>query len=111
MSTGATVKTKVSHVKKGDTVVALSGAIVGQKGKVLAVKNKTGKIQVDGLGTVKKHMKPSQQSPKGGIVDQLRWWPASKFQVCDSSGKKLGRVSYKVSGDKKERAYSAERKK
>ncbi len=101
----------ISHVKKGDTVVALSGAIVGQKGKVLAVKNKTGKIQVDGLGMVKRHTKPSQQNQKGGIIEQLRWWPASKFQVCDSSGKKLGRVGYVVKADKKERIYSSEKRK
>lgn len=101
----------VSHLKKGDTVVALSGSVIGQKGKVLAVRNKDGKIQVDGLGTVKRHTKPSQQNQKGGIVEQLRWWPASKFQVCDGHGKKLGRVGYKVSGEKKERVYSGERKK
>lgn len=102
---------RVAHLKKDDLVVALSGACLGQKGKVIAVKNKSGKIQVEGLGTVKRHTKPSQQNPKGGVVEQLRWWPASKFQVCDSSGKKLGRVSYKVNGDKKERAYSGGRKK
>jgi large subunit ribosomal protein L24 len=101
----------ISHVKKNDTVVALSGAYIGQKGKVTAVKNKTGKIQVEGIGTVKKHIKPNQQSPKGGIVEQLRWWPASKFQVCDSSGKKLGRVGFKTSGEKKDRLYSGERNK
>ncbi len=101
----------VSHVKKGDTVVALSGNFAGQKGKVTAVKNKSGKVQVDGIGTVKKHVKPSQQSPKGGIVEQLRWWPASKFQVCDSAGKKLGRVGYKAAGEKKDRVYSGERNK
>ena len=101
----------ISHVKKGDTVVALSGNVLGQKGKVLGVRNKDGKIQVEGLGTVKKHTKPSQSNQKGGIIEQLRWWPASKFQVCDSSGKKLGRVGYTTKGDKKERSYAGERKK
>lgn len=101
---------RVAHVKKDDTVVALSGTFIGQKGKVLAVKNKSGKIQVDGMGLVKKHIKPNQQNPKGGIVEQLRWWPASKFQVCDSAGKKLGRVGFKVDGDKKDRTYSGGRK-
>ena len=101
----------VSHLKKGDTVVALSGSVLGKKGKVLAVSNKSLKIQVEGLGFVKRHTKPSQQNQKGGIIEQLRWWPASKFQVCDSSGKKLGRVGSKINGDKKERSYSGERKK
>ncbi|MEZ4815844.1 MAG: 50S ribosomal protein L24 [Bdellovibrionota bacterium] len=102
---------RVSHVKKNDTVVALSGAFIGQTGKVLAVKNKSSKIQVEGLGAVKKHIKPNQQNPKGGIVEQLRWWPASKFMVCDSAGKKLGRVGFKAEkGATKERTYSGGRK-
>jgi hypothetical protein len=74
---------RVRHLKKGDTVVALSGSCLGLKGKVLAV----------------------------GIIEQLRWWPACKFQVCDSHGKKLGRVGFKMVGDKKERVFSGERKK
>jgi large subunit ribosomal protein L24 len=102
---------RVRHLKKGDTVVALSGSCLGQKGKVLAVRNKDAKIQVEGIGTVKKHVKPNQQNPKGGIIEQLRWWPACKFQVCDSHGKKLGRVGFKMVGDKKERVFSGERKK
>ena len=100
----------IRHLKKGDLVVALSGAALGQKGKVLAVRNKDGRIQVDGVGKQKKHMKPSQQSPKGGISEILRWWPASKFMVCDAQGKKLGRAGQKINGDKKERTFSGERK-
>jgi large subunit ribosomal protein L24 len=101
----------VSHLKKGDTVVALSGSVLGQKGTVLAVRNKDLRIQVEGLGTVKKHVKPSQQNPKGGVIEKLRWWPASKFQVCDAAGNKLGRAGSKMVGDKKERTFSSERKK
>jgi len=104
------ISDRVKHLKKGDLVVALSGAYIGQKGKVLSVSNKDCQIQVEGIGTQKKHIKPNQQHPKGGIIEQLRWWPASKFQVCDASGKKLGRAGYKEADGKKVRVYSGERK-
>lgn len=101
---------KVKHLKKGDLVVALSGAFKGKSGKVLAVSQSSQKVQVDGIGIVKKHTKPSQTNAKGGIVEKNRWIPACKFQVCSDSGKALGRVSFKISKDgKKERVFSSQK--
>lgn len=91
----------VRHIKKGDLVVALSGSFAGKTGKVLAIKQANGLAQIEGLGTVKRHTKPSQTSPKGGIVEKLRWLPVSKFQVCNESGKALGRAGWKVEGSGK----------
>jgi large subunit ribosomal protein L24 len=104
----------VKHLKKDDTVVLWHSDSKKRQnfiGKVLEVDQKNGKIRVDGVGLMKKHTKPSQQSPKGGIVEVLRWWPASRFRVCDSKGKTLGRVGFKVEGDKKERVFSKARSK
>jgi large subunit ribosomal protein L24 len=92
-------------------VLVKQGACLGQSGKVLEVDQKKAKIKVDGLGVTKKHQKPSQQNRSGGIVEGLRWWPASKFQVCDSAGKAMGRVSFRIDGGKKERQYSKVSKK
>jgi len=102
---------RVKHLKKDDMVVLWrSDASKRVTGKVLAVDHNAGMIQVDGIGTNKRHVKPSQASPKGGIEERLRWWPASKFRVCDSSGKPFGRTGYKTSADgKKERVYSKKR--
>lgn len=102
---------KVRHLKKGDEVVALSGAFKGKHGKVLEVRQAKALIKVDGLGVVKKHMKPTQQNPKGGIEEKNRWLPACQFQVCDTSGKKLGRVGFQINGDEKKRVFSLSRKK
>ena len=101
---------RVRHIKKGDTVVALSGAHLGKFGKVLEVKHSEAAIQVEGVGLQKKHAKPTQTNPKGGIIEILRWWPASKFQVCDASGKALGRTSFAEKNGKKERVFSKKRK-
>lgn len=102
---------RIRHIKKGDTVVALWGTLAGKAGAVLEVSHKLGKIKVEGLGIVKRHEKPSQTSPKGGISEKNAWLPASKFQVSDASGKAKGRVGFSVAKDgKKERVYSKARK-
>jgi len=100
------MSTHVRHIRKGDLVVALSGSFSGKTGKVVDIHQSKGLAQIEGIGLVKRHTKPSQTSPKGGIVEQLRWWPASKFQVCSESGKALGRASFSVEGSGK----SAEKK-
>nr|NSL47899.1 50S ribosomal protein L24 [Dendrosporobacter quercicolus DSM 1736] len=56
------------HVKKGDTVLVLSGKDKGKKGKIVAALPKKGKVIVEGINTVKRHTKPSQSAPQGGIV-------------------------------------------
>ena len=100
----------ISHLKKGDQVVALSGSALGQSGKVLEVSHKRGVVKVEGLGITKRHTKPSQTNPKGGIVEGLRWWPASKFMIADESGKAKGRVGSTGTGKEKKRTFSRAKK-
>jgi large subunit ribosomal protein L24 len=98
---------RVRHLKKGDLVVLWrADSKKRQTGKVLEVNNTKGMIRVDGIGMAKRHTKPTQTSPKGGIVEKLRWWPASKFRVCDDAGNPLGRVGFKGKDEKKERTFS-----
>ena len=56
------------HVKKGDTVQVLSGKDKGKEGKILTALPKKGKVIVEGVNKVKRHTKPSQTNPQGGIV-------------------------------------------
>ncbi len=101
---------KVKHLKKDDLVVALSGTSAGKSGKVIEVNQSKGMVKVEGIGIVKKHTKPTQTNPKGGINEQNKWMPASKFQVCNESGKGLGRAGYKVEGSKKERVFGGKKR-
>lgn len=55
------------HVKKGDTVMVITGKSAGKKGKVLNVDPKDSKVIVEGVNIVKRHTKPSQKMPQGGI--------------------------------------------
>ncbi|WP_352419130.1 50S ribosomal protein L24 [Proteiniborus sp.] len=58
------------HVKKGDTVVVISGKDKGKKGKVLAAIPKDNRVIVEGINMLTKHKKPNQQLQQGGIIHQ-----------------------------------------
>ena len=66
------------HVKKGDTVVILSGKDNGKKGKVLAVSPSEQKIIVEGCNMVTKHVKPRKMGENGGIIKAEGAFYASK---------------------------------
>ncbi len=61
---------KKLHIKKGDTVIVLSGNDKGQKGRVLEVIRKTDRAIVEGVNMMKKHTKPNAANPQGGIIEQ-----------------------------------------
>ena len=69
------------HVKKDDTVLILSGDDKGKQGKVLAVSPKEGKVIVEGINMIKKHVKPRQAGEQGGIIEAEGAMYASKVQV------------------------------
>ena len=58
------------HVKKGDKVKVITGKDKGKEGVILAALPKQDRVLVEGVNIVKKHMKPSQLNPQGGIVSQ-----------------------------------------
>jgi large subunit ribosomal protein L24 len=76
-------------VKKGDTVLVISGSYVGQKGQVMQAYPDTGKVLVEGINRIKKHTKINQTqrgTKSGGIVTQEAPIHASKVMVLDSDG-------------------------
>ena len=92
---------KKVHVKTNDTVVVISGNDKGKKGKVLGVSPKEGKVIVQGVHIVKKHVKPRRQGEAGGIVEAEGAIYASKVQLyCEKCGKGV-RAAHKIDGDKK----------
>ena len=85
-------------VKTGDTVVLLTGdeKYRGKKGKVLAVSPKEGKVIVEGINVVKKHVKPRKAGDPSGIIETEGAIYASKVQVvCPKCGKAT-RVGHKI---------------
>ena len=58
------------HVRKGDMVIVIAGKDKGKRGKVLRVLNKKDRVVIERVNMVKRHTKPSQRNPQGGIVEK-----------------------------------------
>ncbi len=92
---------KKVHVKTGDTVVVLNGKERGKKGKVLAVSPKEGKVIIEGVNMVSKHVKPRKMGESGGIVKAEGAMYACKVQVvCPHCGKPT-RAAHQIAKDGK----------
>ena len=91
----------VVHVKRDDEVIVTSGDDKGKRGKILAVSPKEGKVIVDGVNVVSKHVKPRRQGQQGGIIKTEGAIYACKVQLyCSRCGKGV-RIGHKLSDDKK----------
>ena len=82
------------HVKTGDTVVVLSGKDKGKKGKVLAVSPKEGKVIVEKINIVSKHVKPRRMGEPGGIIKAEGAMYASKVQIVCPTCKEATRIGH-----------------
>jgi large subunit ribosomal protein L24 len=84
------------RIKKGDMVMIRSGKYKGRTGKVLATHPRLNKVTVEGINIVKRHRKPTQQQPQGGIIELTKPIWVSKVGLLDSTAKKPSRVGYKT---------------
>ncbi|MDA8442886.1 MAG: 50S ribosomal protein L24 [Peptococcaceae bacterium] len=91
----ATPRQKV-HVRKGDVVMVISGKDAGNKGKVLEVIPKKGRVVVEKVNKVKKHMKPTQQLPQGGIQEKEAPIASSNVMLFCEKCNKPTRVGHKL---------------
>ncbi|GIP19542.1 50S ribosomal protein L24 [Paenibacillus septentrionalis] len=84
------------HVKKDDTVIVISGKDKGKKGRVIAAYPRENRVLVEGVNIVKKHARPSQANPQGGIIEQEAPIHASNVMHVDPKSGKVTRIGYKV---------------
>ena len=88
-------------VKKGDTVVVISGKDKGAKGKVIQAYPENDRVLVEGVNRIKKHTRVTQTqrgAQSGGIVTQEAPIHVSNVMVVDSDGKPA-RVGYRTNDD------------
>ena len=83
------------HVKKGDTVVVLSGKDKGKQGKIITAMPRAGKVIVEGINKVKRHSKPSLKVPNGGIITKEMPLLACKVQLVCPACNKPTRIGHK----------------
>ena len=98
---------KKMHVKTGDTVVVISSNYANGKektvGKVIGVSPDEGKVIVEGVHIVSKHVKPRKQGETGGRIEHEGTINASNVMlVCPKCGVAT-RVGHAMDGDKKVR--------
>jgi len=86
-------------IKSGDTVVVIAGADKGVTGKVISVDSEKGKVLVEGVNKVFKHVRKSQRNPQGGRLEKEMPVDVSNVMlVCPQTGKRT-RVGYRFSKD------------
>ena len=92
-----------AKIKKGDSVVVLSGKDKGKTGTVTQVMPKAGKVVVDGVNVATRHRKPTQVNPQGGIERNPAPMAISKVAVADPKDGKPTRVRFEERDGKKVR--------
>lgn len=70
-------------IRKNDNVMVISGNDKGKTGKVLKVFPKNTRVIVEGINLRKRHTKPSQKSPQGGIIEKEAPIHASNVMLLD----------------------------
>ncbi|MCR4425421.1 MAG: 50S ribosomal protein L24 [Firmicutes bacterium] len=88
--------TSVKNVKKGDTVLVLSGKDKDRRGKVLRVLPRESRVLVENLNVAKRHTKPTKTAPQGGIVEKPMPIPLGKVMVVCGKCNKPTRVGKKA---------------
>ena len=88
-------------IKKGDTVRVIAGKDNGKEGKVVSIDRKNGRVLVEGINMITKHMKPSAANQNGGIVQKEA--PIHISNVMYVHKGKPTRIGFKMEKDKKVR--------
>ena len=89
------------HIRKGDTVFVRSGSDKGATGKVMKVIVDDNRVVVEGVNVRKKHIKPSQTNPQGGIVEKEMPIHISNLNYFDSKLNQGVRIGFKLNKDGK----------
>ena len=84
-------------IRTGDLVKVISGNDRGKKGRVIKVIPKKDRIIVEGIKVVKKHVRPSQDNPQGGIIEKELSIHISNVMLLSNS--KATKISYKILDD------------
>lgn len=86
-------------IKSGDKVIVISGKDKGKTGVVQKAYPKLNKVVVEGVNIRKKHIKPTQENPEGGIQEMYAPFDASKVMYYDAKTKKGTRLGYGLNKD------------
>ncbi|NTW05459.1 MAG: 50S ribosomal protein L24 [Peptococcaceae bacterium] len=89
------------HVRKGDTVLVTTGKDKGKKGKIVSVDTQKNRVIVDGVNIVKRHTRPTQKLPQGGIMEKPAPVHSSNVMLFCSKCNNPSRIQKKILEDGK----------
>jgi large subunit ribosomal protein L24 len=93
----------MAKIKRNDQVIVIAGKYKGKKGRVLRMIVDKQRVLVEGVGLIKKHVKPNPQTgQQGGIIEKEAPIHISNVALVDSEGNAT-RVGFQIEGDKKTR--------
>jgi large subunit ribosomal protein L24 len=95
-----------ARIRKGDRVVVLAGKDKGRQGEVLKVLPADGRVVVQGVQMVKRHLKPSAQNPQGGIVSKEASLDVSNVAHIDPTDGKPTRIGFRSLEDGRKVRFS-----
>ncbi len=89
------------HIRKGDSVGVIAGKYKGAQGKVLEVLNEKERVRIEGVGVVKRHLKPGRDPkvPEGGIIEKFASIHWSNVLPLDPSTGEPTKVGFKLLED------------
>jgi large subunit ribosomal protein L24 len=97
-------------LKRDDKVIVLTGRDKGKTGTITAIMPRANQVLVEGINVVKRHTKPSQKQPRGGILEITKPIDASKVMALDPQSGKPARIGYTIKADgTKERIFKVSR--
>ncbi|MEA2698188.1 MAG: large subunit ribosomal protein [Myxococcales bacterium] len=92
------------HVRKGDSVVVIAGKEKGKRGRVLRLLTGAGRVVIERVNMVKRHTKPSQRNPRGGILEKEGGVEASNVSLwCNKCAAARRAKVEDIEGNKKRR--------
>jgi large subunit ribosomal protein L24 len=97
---------KKLHIKKGDSVMVITGESKGQKGRILEVNKDKNKAIIEGVNLVSKHTKPNTKAPQGGIIKKEALVHISNLMLIDPTTGKPTRIGKRLNEKEKLVRYS-----
>jgi large subunit ribosomal protein L24 len=94
------------HIRKDDIVEVLTGDDKGKRGRVLRVLRKDGKVVVEGVNRVYRHLKPSRRNPQGGRLSKEMPVQISNVAMIDPTTGRPTRVGVRYTADGTKELYA-----
>jgi large subunit ribosomal protein L24 len=96
-------KTTIKKIRRGDTVEVISGKSAGKRGKVLRVMAEQQRVIVERVNFIKRHVKPTQKNPQGGVIEREAAMHISNVMLVCPSCNNATRTGVRGEGDGKVR--------